>query len=452
MNLRLNYSNCISSNIGPQNGVPEELLEQQSDRMKQAIAALKKKRESGEIGFFDLHKTVNVKEIRDYVEDTSADFDDVVVVGIGGSSLGNRALHQAFNHPLDLEGFKVPRIHICDNIDPDQIGAILYDIKNLRCAQFQIITKSGSTAETLANFMIFYQTLKKEHINPQKHIVVITDPNSGDLLKLARQEGFKTFVIPPNVGGRFSVLTPVGLLSAAYTEIDIGGILEGAGKMAERCWSENFLENPAAILAFLLTYLNDFRGKSEVVFMPYSSSLRSFAFWFCQLWAESLGKQGKGQTPIATEGAADQHSQLQLYMEGPANKVIMFLRVEQPRVDSELNCDLSADSLNYLKGKTLNQLFLAEQVATATALARAGRPNLTFTIDRVREENVGGLIYLFEFATALAGEIWKMNAFDQPGVEEGKRLTYALMGRPSYEQKKQELENWQKALKIFECR
>jgi glucose-6-phosphate isomerase len=164
-----------------------------------------------------------------------------------------------------------------------------------------------------------------------------------------------------------------------------------------------------------------------------------------------LGKQGRGQTPIATEGAADQHSQLQLYMEGPANKVLMFLRVEKPRVDYDLNCDLSADSLDYLKGKTLNQLFLAEHLATATALARAGRPNLTFTIERVDEELIGGLIYLFEFTTALAGEIWKINAFDQPGVEEGKRLTYALMGRPRFQQKKEELEGWQKKVKKFEC-
>ena len=221
--------------------------------------------------------------------------------------------------------------------------------------------------------------------------------------------------------------------------------------MAARCWNESFHENPAAILAFLLTYLCDLRGKTDVIFMPYCAALKSFALWFCQLWAESLGKQGKGQTPMATEGAADQHSQLQLYMEGPENKVLLFLRVEQPASDYELSSDLSADSIEYLKGKTLNQLFLSEQTATATALARAERPNLTIAIDCLNEQNLGGLIYLFEFATALAGEIWRINAFDQPGVEEGKLLTYAMMGRPRYEGKKQELDRWQQTLKRYTC-
>jgi glucose-6-phosphate isomerase len=441
----------MSVNIGNRNGVSEELLDQQGEQLTHALSALRKKWETGELGFFDLYKTAPLDEILNFVQETSADFDDIVVVGIGGSSLGNRALHQALNHPLDLEGRKVPRIHICDNIDPDSVSAILYQINNLNCSQFQIITKSGSTAETLANFMIFYQALKKEHINPKKHIVAITDPNSGDLLKLARQEGFKSFVVPPNVGGRFSVLTAVGLLSVAYTAVDIEAILKGAQEMSERCWNGNFRENPAAILAFLLTYLCDSRGKSDVIFMPYSASLKSFALWFCQLWAESLGKEGKGQTPVATEGAADQHSQLQLYMEGPENKVILFLRVEKPRSDCPLNCDLSADSIDYLKGKTLNELFLAEHLATATALAQRGRPNLTLTIERVDEKSLGALIYLFEFATAIAGEFWGINAFDQPGVEEGKRLTYAMMNRKGYAEKRKELEKWQQQLKPFEC-
>lgn len=449
MQVRMDYSHCMAANIGSRNGVPDELLTNQSPLLQEALGALERRRAGGELGFFDLFKTNNVKEIEDFVDSTRADIDDLVVVGIGGSSLGNRALHQALNHPLDLEGRKVPRIHICDNIDPDQLSAILHEIRALRYTQFQIVTKSGSTAETLANFMIFQSLLVKEHAHPKKHIVAITDPQSGDLLRLAKMEGYKTFVVPPNVGGRFSVLTPVSLLSAAYTDIQIGEILDGAREMSERCWSPDFSKNPAAILAFLLTYLCDSRGKSDVIFMPYCSSLKSLALWFCQLWAESLGKQGKGQTPVAAEGATDQHSQLQLYMEGPENKVVLFLKVDQPRVDYPLNIDLAADSLDYLKGKTLNQLFLAEHLATATALAQSGRPNLTLEIDRVNERNMGALIYMFEFATAIAGEIWKINAFDQPGVEEGKRLTYAMMGRPKYEQKGEELRNWQNSLKRF---
>jgi glucose-6-phosphate isomerase len=239
------------------------------------------------------------------------------------------------------------------------------------------------------------------------------------------------------------------LVSAAYTGIDIEALLHGAKEMSERCWNQSLKNNPAGLIAFILTYLCDQRGKFNVVFMPYSSRLKSFALWFSQLWAESLGKQGKGQTPIATEGAADQHSQIQLYMEGPEDKVLQFLRVREPLTDYPLNCDLSADSINYLKGKSLQQLFLAEHTATATALARAGRPNLTIEIDRISERNLGALFYVFEFATAIAGELWNINAFDQPGVEEGKRLTYAMMGRARYEGKKEELDSWQKNLKKF---
>jgi glucose-6-phosphate isomerase len=444
--IQIDFSHCMASNIGARNGVPDELLHLQQETHSAALRSLRHKQSSGELGFFDLHSTNDVAQIETYVRNTKDKFQDIVVIGIGGSSLGNRALHQALNPPLTSRG-----IHICDNIDPDALHAILQQIRSLNTTQFHIITKSGSTAETLANFMIIFQMLKREKLNPADHIVAVTDPNSGDLLRLAKQEGFPVFHVPPNVGGRFSVLTPVGLLSAAYSGIEIAKLLEGARGMSERCWTESFPENPAALIAFLLTYLCGSRGKSNVIFMPYSAALKSFALWFCQLWAESLGKQGKGQTPVATEGAADQHSQLQLYMEGPEDKVILFLRVAQPSSDYTLECDLTADSIDYLKGKTLHQLFLAEQTATATALARSGRPNLTIEIDRVHEQNIGGLIYLFEFATALGGESWRINAFDQPGVEEGKRLTYAMMGRPKYEAKKQELDSWQQKLKRYVC-
>ena len=448
MNIQIDFSHCMASNIGPKNGVPDELLNLQSS-LQEALAALDQKRQSGELGFFDLYQSVNTEEINSYVKETLFRFEDIVVIGIGGSSLGNRTLHQALNHPLIQKGKHFPKVHVCDNIDPDALSAILHEVKSLPTTQFQVVTKSGSTAETLSNFMIAYRLLKNAKLNPSSQIVAITDPKSGDLLKLSKAEGFKTFPVPPNVGGRFSVLTAVGLLSAAYTGIQIESLLKGAKQMSEKCWEKELQKNPAAIIAFLLTYLCDHRSKSNVVFMPYSFRLKSFALWFCQLWAESLGKQGKGQTPIATEGAADQHSQIQLYMEGPEDKILQFLTVREPLEDFGLDADLSADSINYLKGKSLQQLFLAEHAATATALARAGRPNFTIEIDRITEENVGALFYLFEFATAIAGEFWKINAFDQPGVEEGKRLTYAMMGRPGFESKKAELDSWQQNLKRY---
>ena len=290
------------------------------------------------------------------------------------------------------------------------------------------------------------ERLPKEEV--KNHIVCTTDAEKGNLVKIAKEEGYRMFVVPAGVGGRFSELTPVGLLPAAMCGIDIRALLAGAAEMDRRSKEPNWRKN----LAFLygaLHYLAMRQGKNISVMMPYADSLKYIADWYAQLWAESLGKRYDneghevfvGQTPVKALGVTDQHSQVQLYTEGPFDKVVVLLGVEEYKTTltiPKLYQDIP--SLGFLGGVTQNQLIQTEQMATEYALLKSGRPNLTITLPRVNEFMLGQLLYFFEVATAFTGELLQINAFDQPGVEEGKNATYAMFGRPGYEEKKRELE------------
>jgi len=240
----------------------------------------------------------------------------------------------------------------------------------------------------------------------------------------------------------------VGLLPAAFCGIDIKGLLVGAAQMDEACKNEDIYKNPAHMYA-LLQYIGMEKGKNICVMMPYADSLRLISDWYAQLWAESLGKQydldGKvvnvGQTPVKALGVTDQHSQVQLYAEGPFDKIIVFLGVEEYRETITIPKTYSdMPSLGFLGGVTHNDLIKVEQAATEYAITKSGRMNMTLTLPRVTAQTLGQLLYFFEVATAYAGELLNIDAFDQPGVEEGKNATYAMFGRPGYEDKKAELD------------
>lgn len=271
----------------------------------------------------------------------------------------------------------------------------------------------------------------------------------GNLRPICDQEGYKSFVIPAGVGGRFSELTPVGLLPAAMTGIDIKELLAGAAFMDEQCKEEDTYRNIGHMYG-ILSYLAMKQGKNIQVMMPYADSLKYMADWFAQLWAESLGKKYNndgqevfaGQTPVKALGVTDQHSQVQLYAEGPFDKMIVFLGVDQyreeiviPKIYGEI------PSLGFLGGASHSQLIQTEQMATEYALLKAGKMNMTLTVPQVNAFTMGELLYLFEVATAFAGELLQINAFDQPGVEGGKNATYAMFGRPGYEDVKKELDS-----------
>ncbi len=402
-----------------------------------------------------------VKEFAAMVEGR---FDNILVLGIGGSALGAMALCEALLKPywnlLDKEKREnLPRIFFLDNIDPDQINALL-DILDLRKTLVNVITKSGSTAETMSQFMIIkdrlYELLGDDY---RKNVVATTDKQTGILRQLANEEGYKTFVVPDDVGGRFSVFSAVGLVPLALVGIDIDEITRGI-KIMDLALKNTDIHNNIAAQSALIHYLMDKeKGKYISVMMPYSSRLKYVSDWYVQLWAESLAKEydrsgnriNNGPTPIKALGATDQHSQIQLYNEGKNDKVITFIRVDE--FDCELNIPniFEYTGVNYLGGKSINKLLNAEADATAAALCDYRRPNLTIHLPKINEYYLAQLFYMFEMQTAIIGELYNINAFNQPGVEQAKNYAYALMGRLGYEESAQELrEKIDRSRKIME--
>jgi glucose-6-phosphate isomerase len=311
---------------------------------------------------------------------------------------------------------------------------------------FNAVTKSGKTSETMAQMMTVAAMLKKAGLPVKDHIIATTDEKNGNLIRIAQEEGLKAFVIPADVGGRFSELTPVGLLPAAVCGFNIRAMLNGAADMDETCSKEG--KNPASLFA-LLHVLAMKKGVNVSVMLPYADSLKYMADWYAQLWAESLGKRadvdGKevfaGQTPVKALGVTDQHSQIQLFTEGPFDKLVTFLKVGKFRSDLGIPAAFEyVDDIAFLAGYTFGELLEAERSATEYALCKAGRMNITITLPEVSEYTVGALLHFFEMATAYAGELLHINAFDQPGVEEGKKATFALMGKAGFEAKKAEMD------------
>lgn len=385
--------------------------------------------------------------------------DDFVVIGIGGSALGALALHTSCNPPFynvmtrEARGGR-PRMFVPDNIDPLLISNLLSTLNPARTI-VNVIAKSGSTAETMANFLVVRGWLEQALGSDwSKHIILTTDPEKGALRTLANTHKLRCLDIPPDVGGRFSVLTPVGLLPAAVEGIEIKALLNGARDMLERCAGTEWRRDPAFFNA-AVHYLFDVRKNIRMnVLMPYAQSLRDIADWFRQLWAESLGKRVNrrgevvqcGLTPINALGATDQHSQVQLYVEGPVDKLFTFIHVDQFSVQTPIPQGFSNDpAFTYLAGQSLNKLLHAEEFATRAALTKAGRPNVTIALPAVNPYYIGQLLLFFELQTAYAGELYDINAFDQPGVEQGKVFTYALMGREGYEAARDELKHMELA-------
>ena len=364
-------------------------------------------------------------------------------------------MQQALNHlhynELPAEKRGGPRLYIEDNVDPERMAALL-DVIDLKKTCFNVITKSGGTAETMSQYLIITEQLKKVVGDDYKrHIIITTSETKGFLIKIAQREGYETFYIPDGVGGRFSELCPVGLLAAAVTGIDIRGLIAGARDMDKRCASDDAYSNPALMDAGLMVLAME-RGVNMSVMMPYADSLKLMADWYAQLWAESLGKNetldGKpcnvGQTPIKTLGVTDQHSQLQLYTEGPYDKALTFLKVEAFRAETPIphGCD-DIPTIAFLGGKSHNQLIEAERKGTEYALYKSGRMSQTITLPEVNANTVGQLIYFFELVTAYAGALMNINTFNQPGVEESKIAAYAVMGYESelHTAKREEMKN-----------
>ncbi len=448
--ITLNYDRLMEDELGGGggHGISPARLTELKDQFGGIHAEVRRRREAGEYGFYGLvNQGATVHEIKAFSEGLGQAHDHVLVLGIGGAALGTKALLNALRPPawneLDDEARDFfPRLTVLDNVDPISVSAALRRIDPRRVL-VNVISKSGGTAETLAQYLVV-RTWLEEALGAAayRHLVFTTDPTRGALRELARRESIATLDVPPEVGGRFSVLSPVGLLPAALVGIDIEGLLQGARHAIERAESTDLLQNPAALYAGL-HWVADRELRAPVdVLMPYSDGLREFGEWYRQLWAESLGKrvdrQGKtvhvGPTPVVAIGATDQHSQVQLFMEGPFDKVITFVVVDNLGADVPIpeRSDLPPD-LAYLPGHSLAELLRAECEATATALAQSGRMSCTLRFPDLSARTLGEAIMFFQLATGFAGAWYGIDPLDQPGVELGKRLIYAAMGRPGFE-------------------
>jgi len=459
MTLRLDFSHMMSDFIGADKGITREEIDELIPRALEIAANIKNKRETGEWGFYqmpyDIKTADKVRQMASLFKDKC---DDFVVLGIGGSALGGIALFHALCHPLhnlvsksDRGG--APRVFFLDNVDPATFSSVL-DFVNLERTVFNVVSKSGSTAETVSQFLIVHQMLierlGKESV--REHLVVTTGVKGGQLRILAEKEGYPLLTVPENVAGRFSVLSTVGLFPAAMCGIDVPGLLAGARHMDERCKSDQLWQNPA-YMAGALHYLADVRkGLNIAVMMPYSDALFQVACWFRQLWAESLGKAettsgetvNAGQTPVVALGVTDQHSQLQLYSEGPFDKLITFLLVEKSGNEVPIPPQPEQrEEMSYLGGHSLEELMKAEAQATQFALARTGRSNMSLILPEINPFTIGQLLFLLEAQTVFASGLYDVNPMDQPGVEASKHYTYGMIGRNGFEDKAREAEEWQ---------
>jgi glucose-6-phosphate isomerase len=454
--LRLEAAGLMADVVGQGGGVDPADLDRLAPRLAEVHQDLERRRRSGEVGFLDLPGDHGAaRRAVEAADAVAAVADDFLHLGIGGSALGPRALLTALaptHAPLrDRKGRGGrPRVFVADNVDPVGFAATLSLLDPRRTA-VNVVSKSGETAETMAQWLVARDWLARAvgEAGVRERVVMTTDPAKGVLRDLVRREGYRALDIPPSVGGRFSVLSSVGLLPAAVAGTDVRELLSGAAAMAARCAAPDPWRNPAALLAAAL-YLADTRlHRNVVVMMPYSDQLAPTAEWFAQLWAESLGKArradgspaGVGQTPVRAVGTTDQHSQLQLYMEGPQDKVVVFLTVDRLATDLPIPAaygDLPAAA--YLGGRTMGELFAAEARGTEVALTKAGRATAAIRFPAVTPHALGQFFLLWELATAYAGGLYGVDAFDQPGVEASKQYAYGLLGRPGFEARRAEIE------------
>ena len=418
--------------------------------LERVRALLATRRREGGLPFAELpYRAGELKEIRARAEEVRRDFDTLVVLGIGGAALGAEALTSALVDPRT----SAVQVLVADSIDPAAIQALLASV-DLRRTLFNVVSKSGDTAETMARFLIVRDRLMRElgAVDYKRHLLVTTEKERGSLRQIVNDEGFPSLSAPADVDGRFAALSAMGLFPAAVAGIDVEEIVAGAAALDERSrQATDVLADPPLALAGMLWHLGTRRDARIVVLMSYSERLSALAEWFSQLWVGSLGKAvdrtGRpvawGQTAIRARGSADQHSHLQLYLEGPRDKVVLFLRVEDhgdtltvPAAYQDL------EDVACLGGRSLGAILNAEQTATEFALANHGRPSLAINVPSITPHTVGQLVYLCELATVAAGYLADVDPFGQPAIEEAKALTYALLGRPGLEARRGEVDAW----------
>lgn len=450
--VRFDFNGVMASLIENEGIQVEEFqkLEPQVLKIHKAFHAMK---EMGHLPFMHLpYDEDKIQKIEKLAGHYSRQFENLVVLGIGGSALGAKALLVALKglyQPFVTFDSQSPsvKVFICDDIDPDSFHLLLQSL-DLKKTLFNVISKSGNTIETMAQWMIVKKKLEEScGASWKDHVIVTTDPEKGLLREMVKKEKFQSLSIAPGVGGRYSILSAVGLFPAAMAGISIQDLMSGARRADVRLNQADLWLNPAYMLA-AIQHLFFQKKKNIVVMMPYSQLLFPLAEWYAQLWAESIGKRYSlkgesihtGSTPVAASGPRDQHSQIQLYMEGPADKLILFLMLEN--YESNQKVPFHSDfpeEINYLSGHSMGKIVQMEALATETALQQQNRPSAKFLIPHRSAYCLGQLFYILELATAFAGELFNVNPFDQPGVELGKKFAAGLLGKPGFEKYKFEV-------------
>jgi glucose-6-phosphate isomerase len=418
--MHVDIGNALAAVADP--GVPETDLEALDDRVAAAHERIAAGRADEEFGYAALNLPSATDP--DAIEAAVAPVDDaeaVLTVGIGGSALGAKTVSSALG-PSEVDH------RVLDNVDPAHTQTVLSDLP-LADTAVNVVSRSGTTAETLATFLVVRDAMEQADVDWTERTVVTTG-ESGPLADLADRHGLPRLAVPDGVPGRFSALSAVGLVPAAIRGHDLGGLLAGGQAMADRL-APSLFECPAYAYG-AVAYALDQRGAGVNAMMPYAEGLDPFAEWFAQLWAESLGKDGQGQTPVRALGATDQHSQLQLYRAGPRDKLVSLVRPRE-RGEREIP-ETDVEALSYLGGRGLGELLDAEFVATEASLAAARRPTVRIEIDRLDPRGVGELLYAMEAACVLAGELSGVDTFTQPAVEWGKRAARGLLGGGEFEE------------------
>ncbi len=447
--ITLDFNNMLAERIGAQ-GIELREIEEMIPTLNQTTRGLADLRKLGQLPFQDLpYQEESLETILSKAGEIRSRFEAVLLIGTGGSSLGASCLQDSL-----ADSRREFRLEICEDLHPltwDRLARTLPPDKTFLI----VVSKSGKTVETLASFLFFREWLLR-HVGEMRYrrsVLFITDPRQGPLRQIAEREKIETLPVPPGVGGRFSVLSTVGLLPAACVGVEVGALLQGARRMDERLKREEVWVNPAMMSAALHYLIERKKGRRIRVIMPYDSRLRGYVSWFAQLWSESLGKKlnlkGEevrcGITPVRAEGSIDQHSQLQLYLEGPRDKSVTFIACE--RAGASLRVPESYPEhpeLAELGGKAVDELLRVERLATEAALTDAGCPNLTLLMKEINPHTIGQLLYLSEVETVLTGALYDIHPFDQPGVEKIKNYIKGLLGAKGYDSYRSLLQNRKK--------
>lgn len=440
--IYFDWSYANASVVGAEHGISEADLDRWLPTARQVHEKIVHERTLGHLAFWDVLEDERLMEqvraVSEYFKHRV--IDNVIILGIGGSALGAQAMFDALSSPFYNLRCR-PRFFVADNVDPMTFSRLI-ELVDVGRTVFIVVSKSGTTAETLSQFLVVRDKITSiiGEDGFKNHCVIITDPERGVLRSWTRAVDVLSCEIPPKLGGRFSVLSPVGFVPITLLGFDVEMVREGARRMADICTQEDPLDNPAYKNGLYHIISDKDKGKHIHVYWAYADCLYAFADWLRQLIAESLGKQKNGEhygpTPVKARGVTDQHSQLQLYREGPNDKIITFIGVKSWPHDVMIPhaSETEMEDAAYLSGHTFGELLRAEQMATAWSLAESERPNLTLWLPEVNAYTLGQAFFLYELQTVFMGYCYGINPFDQPGVELSKKMTYGLMGRRGYEE------------------